>query len=43
MVHLIVKHHALPRINLAFVIAAVWATLAVAAAVYDIGRMLGTW
>jgi hypothetical protein len=42
MAHLLAKH-ALPRINLAFVIAAVWAVLAMAAAVYDIGHMLAAW
>jgi hypothetical protein len=42
MAHLI-AWHALPRINLAFVIAVVWGALAVAAAVYDIGRMIAAW
>jgi len=42
MAHLIAKH-ALPRINLAFVIAVVWGTLALAVAIYDVGRMLAAW
>jgi hypothetical protein len=42
MAHLIARH-ALPHINVALVIAIVWAALAVATAVYDVGRMLQAW
>ena len=42
MAHLIAKH-ALPRVNLAFLIAVIWGALALAAAIYDIGRMLAAW
>ncbi len=47
MAHLIAKHALphihLPHINIALVIALVWAALAVAAAVYDLGRMVQAW
>jgi hypothetical protein len=47
MAHLIAKHPLphihLPHINIALVIAFVWAALAVAAAVYDLGRMVQAW
>ncbi len=44
MVHLLAKHpHLLPHVNVALVIALVWAALAVAAAIYDVGRMLQAW
>ena len=42
MAHLIAKHPP-PHINVALVIALVWAALAVAAAVYDVGRMVAVW
>jgi hypothetical protein len=42
MAHLIAKHP-LPHINIALVIAVVWIALAVAATVYDIGRMVQAW
>jgi hypothetical protein len=42
MAHLLTKHPP-PHINVALVIALVWATLAVAAAVYDIGHMIAAW
>jgi len=42
MAHLIARQ-ALPRLNLALVIAIVWGALAIAAAVYDIGQMLAAW
>jgi hypothetical protein len=42
MPHLIAKHP-LPHVNLALVIALVWAGLAIGAAVYDLGRMVQAW
>ena len=42
MAHLLAKH-ALPRVNLALVIAIIWGALAIAAAVYDVGHMLMAW
>jgi hypothetical protein len=42
MAHLLAKHP-LPHVNIALVIALVWATLAVGAALYDVGRMLQAW
>jgi hypothetical protein len=42
MAHLLAKHP-LPHINIALVIALVWASLAVGAAVFDIGRTLQVW
>ncbi len=35
--------HPLPHVNIALVIALVWAALAIGAAVYDVGRMLQAW
>jgi hypothetical protein len=35
--------HPLPHVNVALVIALVWAALAIGAAVYDVGRMLQAW
>ncbi len=40
MAHLLAKH---PYVNVALVIAIVWAALAVAAAVIDIAHMVRTW
>jgi len=40
--HLLAKHP-LPHINVALIIALLWAGLAVSAAVFDIGRMLQAW
>jgi hypothetical protein len=42
MAHLLAKH-SLPRINVALLVALVWGSLAVAAAIYDVGRMLTVW
>jgi hypothetical protein len=42
MGHLLAKHP-LPHVNIALVIALVWAALAVATALYDVGRMLQAW
>ena len=42
MAHLLAKHP-LPHINIALLIAVVWIALAVAATVYDIGRMVQAW
>jgi len=42
MAHLIAKHP-LPHFNIALVIAVVWVALAVAAAVYDVARMVQAW
>ena len=42
MGHLIAKYPP-PHINVALVIALVWAALAVAAAVYDVGHMVQAW
>jgi hypothetical protein len=42
MAHLLAKHP-LPHVNIALVIALMWAALAVGAAVYDVGRMLQAW
>jgi hypothetical protein len=42
MGHLLAKHP-LPHVNIALVIALVWAALAVGAAVYDIGRLFAAW
>jgi hypothetical protein len=47
MPHLIAKHQLphihLPHINVALMIALVWAVLAVAAAVYDLGHLVQAW
>jgi len=40
MGHLLAKH---PHVNIALVIAVVWAALAVASALIDIVRMIETW
>jgi len=44
---MLTKHHLphlhLPHINIALVVALVWAALAVGAAVYDVGRMVEAW
>jgi hypothetical protein len=42
MAHLLARHP-LPHVNIALLIALVWAALAVGAAVYDVGRMLQAW
>ena len=42
MAHLLARHP-LPHINVALIVALVWATLAVAAAIYDVGRMVEAW
>ena len=42
MAQLLAKHP-LPHINIALIIALVWAALAVSAAIFDIGRMLQAW
>ncbi len=42
MAHLLAKHP-LPHVNVALLVALAWASLAVAAAVFDIGRMLQAW
>jgi hypothetical protein len=42
MAHLLAKH-SLPHVNIALLIALMWAALAVGAAVYDVGRMLEAW
>ncbi len=42
MAHLLAKHP-LPHVNIALVIALLWAGLAVGAAVYDIVHMLQAW
>jgi hypothetical protein len=42
MAHLLAKHP-LPHVNIALVIALVWAALAVGTALYDVGRMLQAW
>jgi hypothetical protein len=42
MVHLLAKHQ-LPHINIALVIALVWAAFAVGGAIYDVGHMLEAW
>jgi hypothetical protein len=42
MTHLLVKRP-LPNVNIALVIALIWAALAVGAAVFDVGRMLQAW
>jgi hypothetical protein len=42
MAHLLAKHP-LPHVNIALLVALVWAALAVGAAVYDVGRMLQAW
>ena len=42
MGHLLAKRHH-PRFNLALVLGAVWAMLAVISAVLDIERMMQTW
>ena len=35
--------HPLPHVNVALVIAMVWASLAVATAIYDIGHLVQVW
>jgi len=40
MGHLLAKH---PHVNIALVIAVVWAALAVASALIDVARMIQTW
>ncbi|HEU5273420.1 MAG TPA: hypothetical protein VFU97_07160 [Xanthobacteraceae bacterium] len=42
MSHLLAKRHH-PRLNLALMLGAVWAMLAVVSAVLDIARMMQTW
>jgi hypothetical protein len=42
MAHLLARHP-LPHVNIALLIALVWAALAVGTAVYDISRMLQAW
>ena len=42
MAHLLAKHP-LPHVNIALVVALMWAALAVGAAIYDVGRMLQAW
>jgi hypothetical protein len=42
MGHLLAKHP-LPHVNVALLIALVWAALAVGAAVYDVGHMMQAW
>ena len=42
MPHVVDRHH-LHHIDLAVIIAAVWGSLAVAVAIYDIGRWLSAW
>ncbi len=42
MIH-IVDRHSLHRVDIAIVLAALWGSLALAAAVYDIGRWLSVW
>lgn len=42
MIDLLAKHHH-PRFNLALMLGAVWAMLAVVSAVLDIARMMQTW
>lgn len=42
MLHIVERHH-LPRLNMALVLASIWGSLALAAAVYDIGRWLSAW
>jgi hypothetical protein len=42
MARLLAKHP-LPHINVALVIALVWAAFAVAAALYDVEHMVATW
>jgi len=44
MIHIVDRHHLhLPALNIALVLAAVWGGLALAAAIYDIGRWLSAW
>ncbi len=42
MAHLLAKHP-LPHVNIALVIALVWAALAFGTALYDVARMLQAW
>lgn len=42
MAHLLAKHP-LPHVNIALIIALVWAALAVGTSLYDVGRMLQAW
>ncbi len=42
MIH-IIDRHSLHGLNIALVLAAMWGGLALAAAVYDIGRWLSAW
>jgi hypothetical protein len=42
MGHLLAKH-SLPHINIALVLAVVWAAFAVGEAIYDVGRMIEAW
>jgi hypothetical protein len=42
MAHLLAKHP-LPHVNIALLVALMWAALAVGTAVYDVGRMLQAW
>ncbi len=39
----IVHRYPLPRINLALILVALWSSLALAAAVYDVGRWVAAW
>lgn len=42
MIHLLAKRP-LPRVNVALVVAVVWAVLAVVSAVVDIAHLMQTW
>ena len=42
MAHLLARHP-LPHVNIALVVALVWAALAVGTALYDVVRMLQAW
>ena len=39
----LMEKHALPRVNFALVLGVFWGSLAIAAAIYDIGRWFNTW
>jgi hypothetical protein len=42
MAHLLARHP-LPHVNVALIVALLWAALAVAAAIYDVGHMMEAW
>jgi hypothetical protein len=42
MAHLLARHQ-LPHVNVALIVALIWAALAVAAAIYDVGHMMQAW